>query len=138
MGNQRSFTLLISYRFSIQLKWRSSFSFPKLLAQILFFLNSKGPWPRLQKGRIIPGPTCPYVFVNSILYIANNQNFYSSCSMRYSPWQGDEWIFPALHLGLTSDPPMVSKVHNGINDSKGQENKNKIYTILFCVKYVYV
>ena len=38
--------------------WFSSFRmhqvFPNLLVQMLFFLNSIGPWPRLQKGRKIP------------------------------------------------------------------------------------
>ena len=43
-------------------------------------------------------PKSPYVLVNSIIYIGNSQNFYSSCSMRHSPWQADKWIFPALGL----------------------------------------
>ena len=42
-------------------------------------------------------PTSTYVLVNSIIYIGNSQSFYSSCSMRHSPWRANEWIFPALH-----------------------------------------
>ena len=38
-----------------------------------------------------------HVLVNSIIYIGNSQKFYSSCSMRRSPWPADEWIFPALN-----------------------------------------
>ena len=34
-------------------------------------------------------PTCPYVFVNSIIYIGNSQNFYSSIPS----WPADKWIF---------------------------------------------
>ena len=41
-------------------------------------------------------PTSPYVVVNSIIYIGNSQNFYSSCSLRHLPWQADKCIFPAL------------------------------------------
>ena len=43
--------------------------------------------------------------------------------------ESEEWARLAClsHLGLISDPLMVSKFHNGIHDPKGQENK--IYTI---------
>ena len=46
--------------FLIHLKWRAgSFRlhqvFPILMVQMHFFPNSTGPWPRLQKGRKIPG-----------------------------------------------------------------------------------
>ena len=37
-------------------------------------------------------PTCPYVFVNSIIYFGNSQNFDSSCSMKYSQWRADDCI----------------------------------------------
>ena len=43
-------------------------------------------------------PTSPYVLVNSILNIGHCQNFYSSYSIRHSPWRADEWIFPALNI----------------------------------------
>ena len=33
---------------------------------------------------------------SALVYIGNSQKFYSSCSMRHSPWRADEWIFPAL------------------------------------------
>ena len=39
--------------FLIHLKWRSNSSFPNLMVLMLFFPNSTGPWPRLQKGRKI-------------------------------------------------------------------------------------
>ena len=53
-----SFTLLIPKMFFIHLKWRSGCFRPHQVLQILmvqvFFPNSTGPWPRLQKGRKIP------------------------------------------------------------------------------------
>ena len=57
-----SFTLPISYMF---LKcWSSSFRlhqvFQILMVQMFFFPNSKGPWPRLQKGRKIPVYNTPH------------------------------------------------------------------------------
>ena len=51
------------------------------------------PGVKLQGWNILKNsthPTCPHVFVNSIIYIGNSQNFYSYCIMRYSPWQTDK------------------------------------------------
>ena len=55
--------------------------------------KSKQGWKIL---KISTRPTSPYVLVNSIIYIGNGQNFYSSCNMKHSPCRADEWIFPAL------------------------------------------
>ena len=41
--------------------------------------------------------------VNSIINIGNSQNFYSSCSIRHSPWQGDECIFRQLLRSFRKD-----------------------------------
>ena len=58
-----SFTLLFNTNMVlINLKWQSSSFrlhqvFPILMVQMLFSINSTGPWPRLQKGREIPEET---------------------------------------------------------------------------------
>ena len=61
--------------------------------------------------KISTRPTSPYVLVNSIIYVENSQNFYSSCSMRHSPCRADEWIFPALR-GTFSVSNRLDPVHN--------------------------
>ena len=60
--------------------------------------------------KISTHPTSPYVLVNSIIYIENSQHFYSSCSMRHSPWRADEWIFPALsHINIRKQTALLEK-----------------------------
>ena len=46
--------------------------------------------------KFLTHPTSQCLLINSILNIGNSQNFYSSYSIRHSPWRVDEWIFPAL------------------------------------------
>ena len=59
----------------------------------MFSWRDKQGWNTL---KISTCPTSPYVLVNSIINIGNSQNFYTSYSIRHSPWRADEWIFPVL------------------------------------------
>ena len=50
-------------------------------------------------------------FVNSIVYIGNCQFFYLSCSIRYSSWRADKWIFLALHIPISSFQNLVLDIY---------------------------
>ena len=91
-------------------------------------LNKRQGWKIL---KFFTCPTSPYVLVNSILNIGNSQNFYSSYSIRHSPWRADEWIFQALRgffwAAKTTTGRRQSKTLSTINERGSKIDRNSVF-----------
>ena len=104
-----------------------------------FYKGIIGKWPWkivklslsvVEKSQTSTCPTCPYVFVYSIFYTRNSQSFYSSCSMRHSPWWADKLIFITgfTYNMVHSYGPQTYSVYSRIWKPGGFSMKSKSFT----------